>query len=249
LNPLNQFVSVAFLSLVLFSPFLIGCEANYKSDILIPEGKFLLGLAPNRSTLQFMSDQTASLNAGPMQDYSLPRFYIDRYEVSYEEFLRFKPTAAYEGASPREPIRGVNWFEADAYCAWAGKRLPTEFEWERAARGSDGRLFTWGNEFQKKKANFGKTVVAVEHASQDISPQGVVGMNGNVSEWTSSWYLPYPGSKMVDDNFGRKLKVIRGGGIKKRKHGFLKQFAMLPFRNIAPPEQRFWDTGFRCAHS
>jgi formylglycine-generating enzyme required for sulfatase activity len=249
LSPNNPFIRAAYFSLVLFSLFLSGCESGYQSEILIPEGKFLLGLEPNSTTLQFMSDQTASRNAGPMQDHSLPRFYIDRHEVRYEEFLRFKPTASYKGASQSEPIRGVSWFEADAYCSWLGKRLPSEFEWERAARGADGRLFTWGNEFQKEKANFGKKVVAVEHASQDISPSGAVGMNGNVSEWTSSWYLPYPASKMVDDNFGRKFKVIRGGGIKKRKHGFLKRFAMLPFRNIALPDQRFWDTGFRCAHS
>ncbi|MFL2947995.1 MAG: SUMF1/EgtB/PvdO family nonheme iron enzyme [Nitrospinales bacterium] len=74
-------------------------------------------------------------------------------------------------------------------------------------------------------------------------------MNGNVSEWTSSWYQPYPNSSHQDENYGKKLKVTRGGSYFKRDHGFMKDFVMIPFRNISPLNARFWDTGFRCALS
>ena len=146
-------------------------------------------------------------------------------------------------------MRGVSWFEADSYCLSKGKRLPTEFEWEKAARGSDNRLFVWGNNFNKENANFSKKVTPIYTKNKDQSIFGVWGMNGNVSEWTSSWYQPYPHSTHKDENYGKKLKVTRGGSYFKRDHGFIKEFVMIPFRNILPLNARFWDTGFRCALS
>ena len=85
--------------------------------------------------------------------------------------------------------------------------------------------------------------------NKDQSPYGVWGMNGNVSEWTSSWYQPYPHSTHTDENYGEKVKVTRGGSFAKRDHGFMKEFVMIPYRNISPVGARFWDTGFRCALS
>ncbi|HIC73524.1 MAG TPA: hypothetical protein EYO92_00370, partial [Candidatus Marinimicrobia bacterium] len=175
--------------------------------------------------------------------------YIDQFEVTYEDFMKFKPQAKYPIRQMHLPVSGVSWYEADAYCHWIGKRLPMEYEWEKAARGSDNRLFVWGNNFEKGTANFGKQTQPVNALEGDVSSYNIWGMNGNVSEWTSSWYLPYPDSVLQDKNYGKKFKVTRGGSIHKRKHGFLKQFAMLPYRNISPPEMRFWDTGFRCAKS
>lgn len=228
---------------------LAACDPGTAEMVLVPEGDFLLGLAENSETLQFMSDMTSGMNARPQQTRTLPAFYIDRYEVTYQQFLRFKPTGRYEGGKAEEPVRGVTWFEADAYCLWRGKRLPSEFEWEKAARGTDGRNFTWGNEYAPEKTNLGRQVLSPGSLAEDVSPYGVMGMNGNVAEWTASWYAPYPGSDLKDENFGSTHRVIRGGSIQKRQHGFLKEFAMLPFRNFAPPDHRFWDTGFRCARS
>jgi len=235
------------IALILLIAVLAGCDAPPGEMVLVPEGEFLLGLAENRETLQFMSDLTAGMNARPQQKYTLPAYYIDRHEVSYQAFLRFKPRGRYEGGKPGEPVRGVTWFEADAYCQWRGKRLPTEFEWEKAARGADGRNFTWGNDYTPENTNLGRTVQPVDSQTGDQSQYGVMAMNGNVAEWTASWYAPYPGSDLKDENFGKLHRVIRGGAIQKREHGFLKEFAMLPFRNFAPPGHRFWDTGFRCA--
>ena len=217
--------------------------------VQIPAGVFNLGFDPTLGIKPFMSEKTAGLNAQPEQTLFLKTFYIDRYETTYAEFLKFKPTAKYSTYIPNEPVRGVSWFEADSYCLSIGKRLPTEFEWEKAARGTDNRLFVWGNKFDKGKANFSKKVTSIYTQNKDRSIFGVWGMNGNVSEWTSSWYQPYPNSNHKDENYGKKFKVTRGGSYLKRDHGFIKEFVMIPFRNILPLNARFWDTGFRCVLS
>jgi len=227
----------------------ISCEKNQPGMVLIPEGEFTLGVFPDEKLIQFMSDMTLSLNAQPAQKVYLNDFFIDRNEVTYEAFRRFKPKLEYAVKDPLEPIRGVNWYEADAYCLWLNKRLPTEIEWEKAARGTDDRLFAWGWEFDKDKASFGKQVKSTGHSSDDTSPYGIQDMNGNVSEWTSSWYQPYPDSTYKDKLFGKNAKVLRGGSYHKTEHGFMKEFTILPYRNFAPPKERFWDTGFRCAKS
>ena len=217
--------------------------------VQIPAGDFKLGFDPNLEIKSFISDKTTGLNAQPEQTIFLKTFYIDRYETTYADFVKFKPKAKYSTYIPNEPVRGVSWFEADAYCLFIGKRLPTEFEWEKAARGTDNRLFVWGNKFDKGKANFSKKVNSIYTKNKDRSIFGVWGMNGNVSEWTSSWYEPYPHSTHKDESYGKKFKVTRGGSYLKRDHGFIKEFVMIPFRNFLPLNARFWDTGFRCALS
>jgi len=217
--------------------------------VLIPASEFTLGLNAQSKVLQFMSEKTSALNAQPEQQLFLKAFFIDQFEVTYEEFMKFKPQAQYTTNQKSLPVSGISWYEADAYCHWVGKRLPTEYEWEKSARGKDSRLFVWGNDFEKGTANFGKKVQPVNTLKGDISTYRIWGMNGNVSEWTASWYQPYPNSTLQDKNYGEKFKVTRGGSINKREHGFLKQFAMIPYRNFLPPKMRFWDTGFRCAKS
>ncbi len=229
---------------------MFACQPAPEDMVLIPSGKFTLGIHPGQSAPRFMSERTTGLNAQPQQEYHLDPFYMDRYEVTYEDFMRFKPQAKYTVKHQNEPMRGVSWFEADAYCAWIEKRLPTEFEWEKAARGGDDdRLFVWGQESHNEWANLGKTVQPVGSFKKDLSPAGAFDMIGNVSEWTASWYRPYPDSTHKDENFGEKLKVSRGGGIQKREHGFMQEFITIPYRNPLPPQGRFWDTGFRCALS
>jgi formylglycine-generating enzyme required for sulfatase activity len=217
--------------------------------VFIPPADFILGHSPTNQIPAFLSATTTSANAQPRQTIPLEGFYIDRYEVKYGDFIKFKPQAKYKDGSADEPIRGVSWYEADSYCLSIGKRLPTEFEWEKAARGLDGRMFVWGNEFDKNAANLERVVKEGGSMEKDKSHYGVYDLNGNVSEWTSSWYLPYPQSTLNDVNYGKKFKVTRGGAINKRKHGFMEEFAKLPYRNYVPRNIRSWDTGFRCAKS
>lgn len=125
-------------------------------------------------------------------------------------------------SSPGRPVVGINWYEASAYCKWltaiTGKefRLPTEFEWERAARGEDGRAYPWGNEFDPRKCNsvegqiYRTTPIGL--FPNGVSPHGVFDSSGNVYEWTGSWYKAYSGQAVdLRDDYGEKYRTVRGG--------------------------------------
>lgn len=131
---------------------------------------------------------------GPMP-YNVDAFLIDKFEVTnanYGEFVSetgHEPSAFYDDEyfnQPNQPVTGVLYDDAIAYCAWAGKRLPTEIEWEKAARGVDGQIYPWGNDPDLTRANIsGIAPVSINGFVQDISPYGVRGLAGNVSEWVA----------------------------------------------------------------
>ncbi|MDH4228871.1 MAG: formylglycine-generating enzyme family protein [Nitrospirota bacterium] len=231
--------------------------------IKIPAGPFLMG--SNKEDTEGRAQEFGSmkpwyLDEHPQQKVVLPGFLIDRTEVTVAAYALFLHATgsplpnAWQGEGPDQrdrPVTGVNWFQADAYCTWLGKRLPTEAEWEKAARGTDGREFPWGNEFDPMRGNTGATrlgsVMPVGHFPEGASPYGVLDMVGNVWEWTGSWYLPYPGSDYRSDDFGEKYRVIRGGGWGGVGHYTLDHFYRTPYRFYIDPSIAFNDAGFRCA--
>ncbi|MEA3459705.1 MAG: formylglycine-generating enzyme family protein, partial [Chloroflexota bacterium] len=168
----------------------------------------------------------------PAHTVFVEAFEIDKFEVTNEQFARFVEEMGYmtdaekAGDSmawrtyaedkPNHPVVKVSWNDAVAYCEWCGKRLPTEAEWEKAARGTEGFVYPWGNEWALGKANTkesghrGTTIVG--SFPDGASPYGVMDMAGNVSEWTTDWYKAYPGSDFTSPYFGEKYRVIRGGG-------------------------------------
>ena len=131
---------------------------------------------------------------GP-KPYDVARFRIDRFEVSNAQYAAFAAATGHapsefhdedDLADPDQPVTGVRWADAKAYCNWLGKRLPTEVEWEKAARGTTGQLFPWGPKFDAARAHLsGKAPSKINAHPNDQSPYGVQGLAGNVSEWVA----------------------------------------------------------------
>jgi len=169
--------------------------------ITIPAGEFLMG----------NPEGTGRADEWPQRSVYLEAFVIDQVEVTNERYMRFVKATGHRtppnpyGTGPLRSITGIEhlpvvqttWYDAKAYCGWAQKRLPTEAEWEKAARGTDGRLYPWGNDPPTaKRANFDreweeeKTLHPVGALPGGDSPYGVKDMAGNAREWVSDWYDP-----------------------------------------------------------
>ncbi|MDR4468048.1 MAG: formylglycine-generating enzyme family protein [Nitrospira sp.] len=167
--------------------------------VTIPAGSFLMG----------SPDGKGRVDESPQRTVYLDEYSIDQVEVTNERYLVFvKSTGHRNPPNPYSPglltsIEGIEqlpvvqttWYDAKAYCSWARKRLPTEAEWEKAARGTDGRLYPWGNEPPTvERANFDrewedeKTLHAVGSLPDGDSPYGVKDMAGNAREWVADWY-------------------------------------------------------------
>ena len=239
--------------------------------VLIPAGEFLMGSDKKTDRLAYRSEI-------PQRSVYLDAFMIGKYEVTALEYLKFVLATdrlpqldwRYDGGNFQDtmahhPIMHVNWYDADAYCKWAGKRLPTEAEWEKAARGVDGRLFPWGSEYAgPTRANFGRTglsgpvrdrperlllyppIISVDKYENALSPYGLYQTIGNVAEWVSDWYdqdyyKTAPGRNPKGPETGSQ-KAFRGGGW--MDSTTTMRAAM---RNGTDPKTKINWMGFRCA--
>jgi formylglycine-generating enzyme required for sulfatase activity len=216
--------------------------------VLVPGGTFLMG----SDFEQFEK---------PPHEVTVAPFYMDEHEVTCEEYAAFvrqtgrrPPPSWADGNIPegraRFPVTGVDWDDAVAYALWAGKRLPTEAEWEFAARGTDGRRYPWGDEWRAGAANVkeseqaGASLTEVSQHSAGASPFGLHDMSGNAWEWTASDFEVYPGgdpSLLTNKTAG---KVIRGGCYQSEPDQ-----ATTTYRGKWPPRgaKTYAQTGFRCA--
>jgi len=203
---------------------------DYPDMIFIPAGEFWMG-----------SDQ-ADPNEYPKHKVLVKSFLIDKFPVTNAQFDRFiKETGAKIGHWRRNfkpgmencPVVNVNYYEAEQYAAWAGKRLPLEAEWEKSARGTDGRKYPWGSEWSSYSID-PNTIPSVGSFPDRASHYGLMDMVGSIYEWTSDWYYPYPYKGPYEKG---KTKVVRGGK---------SQFATCSYRGFDVPEYRNPARGFRC---
>jgi len=237
-----------------YSPSRLGSAPN--EMISIPAGEFIMG-----------SDARLE-DEGPEHRVTLPRYLIDRYEVTnlqYKQFIdathrrsprHFRNRTFPEGKADH-PVTFVSWFDASEYCSWADKRLPTEQEWEKAARGTQGNVFPWGNEFNLDYAN---TPVRWAELKQEgdttpvgafpdgNSPYGLSDVSGNVWEWVDSWYGPHPGNTRESENYGEVNRVLKGGSWWDCSFYQCGISAPTFNRSFFNPKVKNASFGFRCAH-
>jgi len=258
--------------------FLSGCatplQKNKFADmVLIPAGLFSMGYEIEND------NEWGDMDEDPVHEVTLSAYWMDKYEVTSanfseflnahqgfsEQFIEITPSVTIELVDgkyqPRAglenfPANRVSWYGADAYCRWKGKRLPTEAEWEKAARGTDQRVFPWGNEFpdnsrvtfRRKFSELGfKVMEPVDGMSRGVSPYGIHHMAGNVWEWVADWFdggtYEDPEQKNPQGPKTGISKVLRGG------NWYYKAYYMrTTYRfNERPDQFNIWQ-GFRCQH-
>jgi formylglycine-generating enzyme required for sulfatase activity len=214
--------------------------------VTVPGGEFVMG----------SDNPEAELDERPAFRIVVGEFRIDRFEVTNRRYRQCVEAGAcslpaggayHEQAKSEHPATVMSWPQAAAYCRWAGKRLPTEAEWEKAARGVDGRRYPWGDRFEADRTNAGYssgTTMGGRHPG-GASPYGVMDMAGNVWEWTSSLYRSYP----YDPTDGRENPDARGARVNRGGSWYYgAAYVRTTYRATADHMyRRVADLGFRCA--
>ena len=230
--------------------------------VLVPAGEFVMGCDTGCGGYGPISNET------PEHTVYLDAYWIDRYEVSNLQYKQFCDATGHSQPAdpgfssmsnyfidyPDYPVVNVSWYDASAYAAWVGKRLPTEAEWERAAKGTDQRCWPWGNTFERENLNTGGTsgedvwpytspVAGFAHGS---SPCGCLNMASNAWEWCLDYYQQYTGGYQVNPTGPQtgSNRVLRGG------HWNHNAFsARTVHREAESPTQQHNYFGFRCART
>ena len=224
--------------------------------VSIPAGPFIRG-----------TDQ-GGFDERPQRTLVLDAFAIDRYEVTNFQYQQFIDATGHRKSGPparyaknmgklrgiNQPVVYVSWEDAEAYCHWKEKRLPTEAEWEKAMRGLDGRLWPWGNVEQPDGANWARVQDGHEVAASvgmvptDKSPYGVMDGAGNVMEWVADWYAERYFEEAPERNPPSPdhgvFRVLRGGG-----YATTGADIRITSRSKMVPDFRDETIGFRCADS
>jgi formylglycine-generating enzyme required for sulfatase activity len=240
-----------FLISIFISPGIAISADNPEGMVFVPGGPFLMGVdkvvnekVKKMSKIakhKYAVSREAFHDEGPAHNVILDAFNLDQYEVSNKQFSDFikatdHPSPAYwddrRRNKPRQPVSGVNWNDANAFCSWANKRLPTEAEWEKAARGQSGWDYPWGDntptcELANYSGCFDGTIGV--GLTTGVSPYGVYDMVGNVWEWTNDLYS------------GGPERVIKGGSWSYYTEN-LQVWNSLP----VIPEYSYYLIGFRC---
>ncbi|MCA1553678.1 MAG: formylglycine-generating enzyme family protein, partial [Chloroflexi bacterium] len=210
---------------------------------------FYIDRAPltNRVFGEFWEEVPYAESAEAWQDFEAAR------EVIYTQQLRRAPYYWFDPDfnATEQPVVGVTWYEAAVCARWMGKRLPSEAEWEKAARGSDGRRFPWGDAFDATRCNTNLAVDAPNSTTRagqfsplGDSPYGVQDMAGNVWQWTSSAFAPYPFRRDDgrEDHSAQTKRVLRGGGFR----SYFEDHYRCAHRYAQDPYYVYFTVGMRC---
>lgn len=236
--------------------------------VYVPAGRFLMGIDKLEAIKLAASlgeqdyHKFAMEEWFPQRQVHLDGYFIDKFETTHELWNKYVAATGYKAKLPKGPpevsagkmdaypVAQVTWTEAQQYANWARKRLPTEAQWEKAARGTDGRWYPWGNRpptkdrgvFPKDQGEI-TTAVAVGSRPAGASPYGCLDMSGNVYEWTSEWMEPYPNNpehERVLSIAGHKFGVVRGGSFYHAMHAL-----SCPKRMGFEPQETYYHVGFR----
>ena len=269
--------ALAYAALLIFVTAATAQEARdnpLEGDMVkIPAGSFSFGTDQKDDTAEALSlgiPKPWYADENPSQKIFLKSFYIDRHEVTNRRYkiyledvgaippLNWSKNNFPEGKS-NYPVTGVSWFDANNFCRWAGKKLPTEKQWEKAARGEGGNQYPWGNEFKADHANLSpkagsqNPVGPVGSHPSGATSLGVMDLIGNVWEWVEDDYAPYKGSVYRSEYFGGDYKVIRGQSARDIGHfpgatylAALEKFSRAGYREFSVADQSAEDVGFRC---
>jgi formylglycine-generating enzyme required for sulfatase activity len=220
----------------------IGLDSDVGDDMVyVSEGYFIMG------------SDTGFSNEKPERKVFVRGFYIDKYEVTNEQYKQF--IIATKNPAPKEwvddnypagqgnfPVTNISYYDAAAFARWKGKRLPKEDEWEKAARGIDGRKYPWGNAWLPNANIYsfsGKSELKpVGSFKNGTSPYGCFDMSGSVWEWTDTWY------KLVSESENKlniKYKIVKGGSWLKAS-----SLARCSVREALPTNDGYGDVGIRC---
>ena len=223
--------------------------------VKIPAGEFIRGT------------NGGGYNERPENTFHLDTYWIDKFEVTNHQYMQFVEATGHRKPGPpsryarnminlraaNQPVTYVSWSDAQAYCEWKGKRLPTESEWEKAMRGTDGRTWPWGERFEKTFANLGGRQDGFEFTSpvgsfpQDKSIFGVYDGTGNLMEWVNNWYVERLYLQTTESDSlrdAKTYKVLRGGGYTSQGVDL-----RITSRMFMVPDFRDETIGFRCATS
>ena len=246
-------------------------EQRPTNAILIPTGAFIMGTDIEAFYgTALANSEHAKLDEAPMHIRYLEAYFIEQYPVTNAEYAVFvqetdhppPPHWRNGNFAPEDanlPVVHVSWYDSEAYAQWAGKRLPTEAEWEKACRGPDGRIYPWGNIFVSEESESTETVpetseiltahlTAIGVRPAIVSPYGVGDVVGNVWEWTADWYQPYTDIKRLKNggSLDDRHKTLRGGSWLEVRDGTAKRYFRCANRLHAPPDYTAGNIGFRC---
>ena len=217
---------------------------------LIPKGEFVMG--SNERWDDEAPEHISSTNAFHMDLNEVTNLDYKKFVIATQQVAPYHwPEGNFTKGKEKHPVVYVSWFDASNYCKWAGKRLPTEQEWEKAARGPDGLIYPWGNQWSLDKSNHpykhSTGTEPIGSYPQGRSPYGLNDMSGNVWEWVDSYYLPHPGNPVTRAEYGKDKRVLKGGSWFDCLSYGCGLSAPTFNRSFFTPEVKNNSFGFRCA--